>query len=516
MKVLSGEIAIFIAVVLLVGTPVMMAEPNALEDRGASVETEITAWVIPCKDMVDNGLYESIKRRTTEALDGGAEYLIYEIDTYGGDLFAAFDISNYFLHEVNSKAHTVAYVSKKAISAGAMTSVACEDIIMKENTTIGDCAPIQMGAKLEGVEREKVETITRAAFVNSAKANGYPEALLKAMVTLQLEVYRVKNIQTGTYEFFETVQLPKDVNEYDLGNKQLVVKDDELLTLTSFQAVEYGVARAEVKDMKGALEFLAKRDGVRFADEPIVLETTWSEDMVRWVNSPTVMGILVMVAMLAVYMELNTPGIGLPGLVAVICFTVIIGSKYLTGMANWLEVALFITGLLLLTVEVFILPGFGIAGMLGITCILSGLFGMLIKNPPDEIPWPQTQLDWKLFSDGALGISFGFIGFIVLAWVIGKYLPKLEFLSGLILVPTAAKQRADMKVSMTILPESKVSAVNIGDVGEVTSTLRPIGKARFGDAIVDVVAEAEFLDKGVKVEIIEIHGNRVVVKAALS
>ncbi|MHC4359476.1 MAG: NfeD family protein, partial [Planctomycetota bacterium] len=320
MKVLSGEIAIFIAVVLLVGTPVMTAESNALEDRGASVETEITAWVIPCKDMVDSGLYESIKRRTTEALDGGAEYLIYEIDTYGGDLFAAFDISNYFLHEVNSKAHTVAYVSKKAISAGAMTSVACEDIIMKENTTIGDCAPIQMGAKLEGVEREKVETVTRAAFVNSAKANGYPEALLKAMVTLQLEVYRVKNVQRGEYEFFETVQLPKDANEYDLENKQLVVKNDELLTLTSFQAVEYGVARAEVGDMKGALEFLAKRDGVRFADEPIVLETTWSEDMVRWLNSPTVMGILVMVAMLAVYMELNTPGIGLPGLVAVICF----------------------------------------------------------------------------------------------------------------------------------------------------------------------------------------------------
>jgi membrane-bound serine protease (ClpP class) len=228
------------------------------------------------------------------------------------------------------------------------------------------------------------------------------------------------------------------------------------------------------------------------------------------------MGILVMVAMLAVYMELNTPGIGLPGLVAVICFTVIIGSKYLTGMANWLEVALFITGLLLLTVEVFILPGFGIAGMLGIICILSGLFGMLIKNPPDEIPWPQTQLDWKLFSDGALGISFGFIGFIVLAWAITKYLPRLEFLSGLILVPTAAKQGTEVKASMTMPPESKVSVVNVGDVGEVTSTLRPTGKARFGDAIVDVIAEAEFLDRGAKVEIIEIHGNRVVVKAALS
>jgi membrane-bound serine protease (ClpP class) len=101
-----------------------------------------------------------------------------------------------------------------------------------------------------------------------------------------------------------------------------------------------------------------------------------------------------------------------------------------------------------------------------------------------------------------------------LAWVLAKYLPKLEFLSGLRLVPTAAKQGTEMEISMTVPPESKTTGVKVGDVGEVVSTLRPTGKAEFGDAIVDVVAEAEFLDKGTKIEIIEIHGNRVVVRAA--
>jgi len=138
---------------------------------------------------------------------------------------------------------------------------------------------------------------------------------------------------------------------------------------------------------------------------------------------------------------------------------------------------------------------------------------MLIKNPPDRLPWPQTQLDWQLFTNGVLGISFGFIGFVVLAWLVTKHLHKLEFLSGLMLAPSAAKRGSEFEVSMTAPPESKTITVNIGDIGEVVSTLRPTGKAKFADAMVDVVAEAEFLDKGTKVKIIEIHGNRVVVKA---
>jgi len=128
------------------------------------------------------------------------------------------------------------------------------------------------------------------------------------------------------------------------------------------------------------------------------------------------------------------------------------------------------------------------------------------------LPWPQDAFAWKDFTNGVLALSLGFVGFVLLAWLLAKYLPKLQFLSGLILVPTGAKLGTEFEVSMTIPPESKTISVNVGDAGEVVSTLRPTGKAKFGNAIVDVVAVAEFLDKGTNVEIIEIHGNRVVVK----
>ncbi len=483
-------------------------EPNNLPEQ-----KEVKAAVIICEGTIDDGLYKSIERRSEIALEQGCEYLIFEIDTFGGELMAAHNIWEYFMHDINLRSHTVAYVSKKAISAGALISVACNDIIMKQNTRIGDCAPISIGAKLEGVEREKVETDTRAAFEAAGEENGYPTVLLKAMVTQQIEVYKIKNKETGKLEFFESDTLPDDPNKYDLDGKKLVVTEEELLTLTATEALEYGVARAVVKNRDEVLSYLEGRDGVEFEGQVLILKTNWSEEMVRWLNSPVVAGILIMVALLGLYIEFNTPGIGLPGLVAAICFAIIIGSKYLIGMANWIEVALFVVGLLLLTIEVFVLPGFGIAGVTGIICIMAGIFGMLVKNPPERLPWPESELDWYLFTNGLLGLLTGIVGFIVLAYIFSKFIPRLEFLSGLILAPTPAKKGDEIEVSSTCPPEAVAAGLKVGDTGTVIKPLRPAGRARFGDAIVDVVAEGDFLAVDTKVKIIEIRGNRAVVKA---
>ncbi len=472
----------------------------------------VEAAVIVCRGMIDDGLYKSIKRRTEVALGEGVEYLIYQIETYGGFLESGDSISKYFILEIGDKAHTVAYVSTEAISAGAMIAVSCQDIIMRENTTIGDCAPIQIGAKLEGVEREKAESFVRATFERAAEANKYPKVLLKAMVSIGTEVYRVKNLETGGYEFYESERLPKDANRFDIEDKELVVKDDELLTLTATKAAEYGIARAVVKDVNEAMVFLAKRDGVEFAGSPAVLETNWSEEMVRWLNSPAVMGVLIMIALLGLYIELNTPGVGLPGLVAVVCFVIIIGSKYLIGLANWVEVALFVTGMVLLWIEILLIPGFGVVGFTGIVFMLAGLFGMLIKNPPGRLPWPETDFDWRWFIYGAWSIGLGFAGFVILAALLGRFLPRVGFLSGLVLATARAKTGNEEEVSLTAPPEGGQISLRVGQAGEAISRLRPAGKAKFGEAVVDVVAEGAFVDKGAKVTIIEVRGNRVVVR----
>jgi membrane-bound serine protease (ClpP class) len=178
------------------------------------------------------------------------------------------------------------------------------------------------------------------------------------------------------------------------------------------------------------------------------------------------------------------------------------------------EILLLLVGVLLLLVEIFVLPGFGIAGILGIVGILLGLFGMLIRNAPDELPWPETTGDWQSLSSGVISLALGFGGFLVLAWIASRYLPRLRFMSGLVLAPNPTISGGPGRVSMTAPPESIEPGVRIGDVGEVVSKLRPAGKVRFGEALVDVVATGEFLDTGTQVEIIAVNGSRVVVRKA--
>jgi membrane-bound serine protease (ClpP class) len=387
-----------------------------------------------------------------------------------------------------------------------MVAVACQDILMRENTTIGCSAPITMGDKLEGAEREKIESFLRAAFSRAAQANGYPEALLKAMVSSQIEVYQVLNKKTSQYEYFEKEFLPKDEKTYDLAGRQLVDKEGELLTLTDKKALEYGIARAVVQDLDAALEFLEKRDNVRF-DRPVVkMETNWSEEMVRWLNSPVVAGILVMGILLGIYVELNTPGIGLPSLLAIVCLVILVGSKYLIGLANWVEMAILLIGLILLAVELFVLPGFGIAGITGILCIMASLFGMLIKNPPGKVPWPETQLDWQLFDNGILAVFLGAAGFVILAWLFSKYLPKIPVAKKLILASPVETDAVQYGMA------SEKPLVEIAQKGITLGQLRPCGVAQFGRERVNVISRGEFIDENKEIIVESIEGNNIVVK----
>ncbi|MBU1518803.1 MAG: hypothetical protein KKE31_05440 [Planctomycetes bacterium] len=487
--------------------PVFAAEANLSPDS-----SQTNAAIITCTGLIDDGLYSSIKRRANTALDMGADHIILEIGTYGGLVKSADDISKYLILELSQKARTVAYINTEAISAGAMISVSCQDIIMRKNTTIGDCAPIQMGDKLEGVEREKAESFIRATFQRAAQANNYPEALLEAMVSRHKKVWRVKNTKTDTYEFYEDEKLPNDTKLYDLKDKELIVSDNEILTLTASRAAEYGIARTVATDMNEAIAFLEARDNVKFTSKPIRLEPNWSEQLVRMLNHPSVSGILLMIAMLAVYIELKTPGIGLPGLVAVIFFAILFGSRFLTGLATWWEVAVFAAGIILLAIEIFVIPGFGVAGVLGISLILISLFAILVPNRPDELPWPRydfNDVQWQILSNGAWAFSLGFLGFAVLAYILAKFLPKTGPLTGLVLAP--ADKGPKMQIDMTAPPQ-KSGELKTGDTGIAITKLRPAGQAKFDIAVVDVVAEGDFIEKGQKIKIIQIQGNKVVVR----
>ncbi len=180
----------------------------------------------------------------------------------------------------------------------------------------------------------------------------------------------------------------------------------------------------------------------------------------------------------------------------------------MTGLANWLEILLVLAGVVLLLLELLILPGFGIAGITGIICLIGGFLGMLIKNPPDRFPWPRDPLEWQVFTQGVLGLLIGIGGFGVFAFLAGRYLPRLRLLSGLVLTPPGGSDTLPLQVQAA--PASGLPRP--GQIGQVESTLRPIGKVRFDRLLVECSSYGQFVGPGQQVKVVDVKGTKVFVE----
>ena len=328
------------------------------------------------------------------------------------------------------------------------------------------------------------------------------------MVTVGLEVWQLKNLSDGQYEYFRSDEIPTDPFKYDLPGKKLIVKADELLTMDAEEAHQYGFARAVVDDREGALKFLEERDEVTYPRPVVEVHTNWSEEMVRWISSPTVAGLLLMVALIGIYAELNSPGVGLPGAVAVVALVILFGSKFVIGMANWWEIAVFVMGIFLIAAEIFVIPGFGVPGIAGILMVMFALGAMMVGNPPDEFPMPHTEQQWQLFESHLLWTVLAVIAFVFFACLLARFFPNLPLANRLILKPSV--QAASSAVQFIAEPVEQAQ-IKIGDRGRSTSVLRPAGNAFIHNQPVQVVARGEFIDADSEIEVVAMEGNSIVV-----
>ena len=211
-----------------------------------------TVSVIPVSGDVDPGMAAFIERALADT--ASSDILIFEMDTFGGRVDSALKIVDLIADVSDRK--TIAYVSKKAISAGALIALACHELVMKQNTTIGDCAPIsfsQEGPKMMG---EKFQSPLRAKFRALAKRNQYPGVLAESMVTPEMEVFEIQTAEKR--EFIDAVDY-RDLTETQkkkILSKKTVVKKGELLTMDDVEAVQLGFSRMSVSDLDALLELL--------------------------------------------------------------------------------------------------------------------------------------------------------------------------------------------------------------------------------------------------------------------
>ena len=463
--------------------------------------------VVPIKGEINGITARAIEKRFARAKREAVDTIVIRLDTPGGLVQSALDISKTI--KSAKDIHTLAYVDPNAYSAGALIAVACDQIVIKDLGTIGDCAPIIMGGKLEGTEREKVESPVRAEFRRSAQKNGYNELLAEAMVSRNITVHQIQHIRTGRIEYVDELKAKKltnygsesDTQRKDYKHLKEVVSSTELLTMTETEAKEYGFATAIVKDDSEVQSLLGVTDWELWNYD-------WGESLTAFLNSMQMTAILMGVGMLALYIALRAPGLGAPEIVAVCCFAIVFGSKYLAGIAEWWTIALFFIGIILLLVEVLVLPGFGVAGIAGGLCVLIGLLGMVMPKDPGPFPFPRTEIAWETFWGYVVWLIFGFFGFVVGALILAKYLPRIPKLGRLVLAePTPA-------TSMAVAgPPDIAPGIDVGATGIAIGPLHPAGQVRIDNATVDVVTEGQLIDRGAQVQVIRREGNRIVVRA---
>ena len=453
---------------------------------------------------IDSMLAHYFFRKLDLAKQLGADLVIVRIDSPGGTVEASFEIAER-LRDIRW-AHTVAYIPQEALSGASFVALGCDDIIMAPEALLGDAGPIYLdeGAMFRYVP-EKFQTNLMARAGALAQAKGRPRALAEAMVNKDLVVYRVENTETGEETFM--TQRDLDTREHpDRWRKLEPVRESgggRFLEVTGTRAVELKLAQGTVHN----LNELQKRYGI--TGKLIELGPTALDTVVYILNLPIVTILLFVVGLVALYVEFHAPGIGVGILVAGLCFALFFWSRFLGGTADWLEVVLFLAGVAFLAAEVFIIPGFGIAGIAGLLLILASLV-MSMQN----FLIPRSHHDMAKFTNTLLVLMVSAGLFAVAAYYLRKHLGSLPILRYAVLEPpepTVLTPGASGVAAAGGAPGHTLVAV--GEVGIADSPLRPAGKARFGGRFVDVITDGDFVNKGTRVRVVSISGSRVVVAA---
>ncbi len=490
------RLIIVLAALCLLGAA---AEEKPAGSQGPAAQTALASKVavIPISGDIDYGLQKSLERRLNSALEQGAGVIVFEMDSYGGELDPGAEMADMIL-AAGSKVRTVAYVEKKAISADALISLACQQIIMRRGTTIGDCEAIMITqSQTMEVAPEKVQTFVRVLMRKYSKANGYPTALCEKMVDPDMEVSQCK-FSNGTVRYLSGQELGELKADEKVGlETKLIAGKGRLLTMDDEEARTYGISRATVSSLDDAVALVAAPGAQR-----IITEVDWSEEMVRFLNSTAVSSLLMIIGTIAVYICFKTPGFGMPEVIAIVCFGILFLSKYMVGLATVADIMMFVAGIGLIGVEIFIWPGLGVLGLLGAICIIMSLV-LAFQN--FAIPNPKYEWQLSMLVHNLISVFSSLLTATVLFMLIVRFLPKTPFLKKLVL----ATQQSHAGGYVVVSAEQQGL---IGKTGRSMSMLRPSGTAEIGGETYPVITDGEFIEPGTPIIVAEVSGNRIVVR----
>ena len=467
-------------------------------------------YVVDIRNEIGSGLGTYISDGIQVAEDAGADAIVFDVDTPGGRVDSAVNIIRSIQ---NTQIPTIAFVNRQAISAGAMISIACNQIVMTSGGTIGDSAPVNIQG--EEVGEKAISYIQGTIRATAERENRNPD-IAEAMVDKELVLVKLTDGQIVKL-------LPEEyVTREEAGEEmEILCAQGKLLTLSTKQALEYNFADAQAENLTELLaqyqivevagnkmpltaEGITKRqreyglsevtplktlEGARV----VAVEATLADKIVFFLTNPLISSLLLSLGLLGIFIEIRTPGFGIPGFLGLLCVGLFFGGHMLTKIGAQWAFLLFLIGVGLIVVEIFVIPGFGIAGILGITLMLGSVFFVFDKAYEFE-----TAVMW-------LSIS------VILS-------ASLIVLAVWLLPGTQLFQRFALSTVMdTEMGYHSSSSEDfqgyLGQSGTALTPLRPSGTARIGNKRVDVVTVGDFIPQNSNIKVVEVEGSKVFVEA---
>jgi membrane-bound serine protease (ClpP class) len=468
--------------------------PDRTRPRPANFERPV---LIEFKGEINERLAGFFNRSMDKADATNADLIIVEVDSPGGLKIESLQMARRLR---DSEAYTVVIIENEAISGGSLVSLGVDEIQINPDGKFGDSGEIGFDTERWAwrLIEPKVESYLSRDARDLAESKGRSPDLAESMVDSDHLVY-LKTLESGEQEFMGVAS--DDVLKPDPPWEMVPeAKKDRFLTVSGKRAVELGLAQGHSSTRQEIAEELDFDLNTMAVYKPTMIDYT-----VDFLNNPFVTGLLILTGLVALYFELSAPGIGIGGLISFLCALLFFWSHFLGGTAGWLEVTLFVAGLGFIAAEIFLIPGLGIPGIMGVLLLFAS-----VVLAGQEFVIPNTAEDWNRLFTSVLVTLLSCVAFIVAAVIITKNMGRIPLFRGIILDPDDFGNESDELATESKAQET-FDGIAVGDWGIADSLLRPAGRVKVNGRVFDVISDGTFVEPGASVRVVKINGNVITV-----
>lgn len=585
-----------LALLVSVAPLAMTAQPTSTPTQPVTVPASRQAdrvAIIPIHEPIDRVTAFSVKRRMDMAIQGGAQALVFDINTPGGEVPAVLEICSAI--KASSVPNTVAWIHPQAYSGGAIIALSCREIVVADQAMMGDALPIRIGpggvdVATQGELRKKQVPPVLAEVVDSARVRGWDEFIVQAIVIDRVELWWVEEVTADgspgrrmavnepefrllfpgqtpprgvagiTAASSESLSgmTPQSENESsqpsspdsdtafrpatpaleDLSPKlsgetsAASVQDLDMMTaassrpvLTAADAGKWRVVRY-LTNGSGPI-VMSKQDMIDYgfatrsintdaelqayfgAKELVRIQPTWSERIVKTLSNMWVRMLLVAVFLLALFIEMVSPGLVVPSVVAGVALLLVMAPAWMLGLAGWWEAIAILSGVMLILMEIFVIPGFGVAGVSGLVLLFGGLVmsfvgasgGLFPSSPTGQADLTRAAVTVLIAASAAGGGIF----------FVAKYFGTLPIVGRLVLDSTRDEEEDGFSLAEAMGAEEDLHALK-GQVGVAHSPLRPSGRVEINGTLYDAKSSLGYVDAGTSVRVTGVEGWSIIVE----